>query len=382
MVPVYEPSLLGNELAYLRDCINSNWISSGGDFVQRFEHDWAAYCSRRHAIAVTNGTAALQVAVDALELGPGDEVVMPSFTMISCALAVLRAGATPVLVDCDPETYTIDATEVSKAITPRTRAIMPVHMFGHPVDMDALCDLAHQYGLDIIEDAAQAHGSEYLSQRTTHTKPQKCGSFGAVSIFSFYANKVVTTGEGGMVLTDRNHLADRSRHLRDLYFGSPRYNHERMGYNYRLTNLQAAVGVAQIERIDDVLDRKRRVGELYNQLLNDVPGIKLPTKRSWAKPNYWMYTLLLTDDLRLNASAFAAHLKNKGVETRPFFIGMHEQPAFRSKRLFEGLKFPVTENLSRRGVCLPSGPYLTEAQIETVAHAVKSIAREFCGGRA
>jgi perosamine synthetase len=373
MIPVSEPLLEGNELSYLRDCIGSGWISSAGKFVERFERDWARYCGRTHGIAVANGTAALQVAVDALELEPGDEIVMPSFTIISCPLAVVRAGATPVLVDSDPETFCIDVDQVAAAITPRTRAIMPVHIYGHPADMDPILQLAEQHGLAVIEDAAEAHGCEYLSRRGGRAIWRRCGSLGTISVFSFYANKVVTTGEGGMVLTDSDGLAERSRSLRNLCFQPNRFHHVELGYNYRLTNMQAAVGVAQIECIGDILDRKRRVGAYYDELLADVPGIKLPKKHEWARVNCWMYGLVLDDEVEIDASEFAARLRARGVDTRPFFKGMHEQPAFRSRGLFEKIRLPVAERLHRRGVCLPSGPTLTHTQIETVADIVRDV---------
>jgi len=373
MMPVSEPLLAGNEIDYLRDCIVTGWISSAGKYIERFERDWAGYCGRKHGVAVANGTAALQVAVDALRLEPGDEVVMPSFTIISCPLAVVRAGATPVVVDSEPETYCIDIGQVAAAITPRTRAIMPVHIYGHPADMDPLFELAQRHGLAIIEDAAQAHGCEYFSSRDGQAVWRRCGGLGTVSAFSFYANKLVTTGEGGMVLTDSDALAERCRSLRNLCFQPRRFYHEELGYNYRLTNMQAAVGVAQVERISDILERKRRIGGLYDELLADVQGIKLPEKREWARTNYWMYSLVLEDEVGMDAFEFAARLKANGVDTRPFFMGMHEQPVFRARGLFEGVRLPVAERLYRRGVCVPSGPTLTEAQIGRVARAVKDV---------
>jgi perosamine synthetase len=286
---------------------------------------------------------------------------------------VVRAGAVPVLVDSDPATYCVDIDQVAAAITPRTRAVMPVHIYGHPVDMDPLLDLAERHGLAVIEDAAQAHGCEYLSGREDRTAWRRCGSLGTLAGFSFYANKVVTTGEGGMVLTDNDALAERCRSLRNLCFQPRRFLHEELGYNFRLTNMQAAVGVAQVERISDVLDRKRRIGALYDELLAEVPGVKRPETREWARVNYWMYGLVLDDEVGMDAFEFAACLKAGGVDTRPFFMGMHEQPALRARGLFEGMRLPVAERLHRRGVCLPSGPTLTQAQIERVVRAVKDV---------
>jgi perosamine synthetase len=371
MIPVSEPLLAGSELDYLRDCIATGWISSSGKYVERFEQDWADYCGVKHGIAVSNGTAALQIAVDALRLEPGDEIVMPSFTIISCLLAVIRAGAKPVLVDSDRETYCMDVEQAAAAITPRTRAIMPVHIYGHPVDMDPLLDLAEKHGLAIIEDAAQAHGSQYFSHRGAHEAWRRCGSLSTISAFSFYANKPVTTGEGGMVLTDSDVLAERCRSLRDLCFQPRRFFHEELGYNYRLTNMQAAIGVAQVEGISGILERKRRIGALYAALLADVEGIKLQGQRDWARVNYSMISVVLQDEVRMDAFEFAALLGSMGVDSRPFFMGMHEQPVLRARGLFEGVHLPVTERLYRRGLYVPSGLALTEAQIETVASTVK-----------
>jgi perosamine synthetase len=374
MIPVNEPLLAGNESRYVDDCLRSGWISSAGDYIGRFEADWAAYCGRKHGITVSNGTAALQIAVEALQLAPGDEIIIPSFTIISCVTAAIRAGATPVLVDCDPETYTCDPTQVAAAITPRTRAIMPVHIYGHPVDMDPILDVADKYGLKIIEDAAEAHGAEYLSRRNGREIWARCGSFGTLSVFSFFANKLITTGEGGMVVTDDDGLAERCRSLRNLCFlPTRRFYHEEFGHNFRLTNVQAAIGVAQVERMDDILKRKRRMGILYSELLGNVPGITLQTVRHWARVNYWMYGLTLDDNVRMDAVAFASQLRQKGVETRPFFMGMHEQPVFHKRGLFHDLHLPVTERMYERGLYLPSGLAITTEQISEVADAVISV---------
>jgi perosamine synthetase len=326
----------------------------------------------KHGVAVSSGTAALQVAVDALRLRPGDEVIMPAFTIISCALAVIRAGAVPVLVDSDPHTYCLDVDQVAAAVTSRTRAVMPVHIYGHPADMDPLTELAEKRGLAIIEDAAEAHGCEYLSRRRGRTW-SRCGGLGTLSTFSFYANKLVSTGEGGMVLTNSDELAERCRSLRNLCFQEHRFYHEELGYNYRLSNVQAALGLAQAERLTDILDRKRRIGTLYDGLLADVSGIKLPPRCDWAAVNYWMYNLVLADDLATDAITVATQLKARGIETRPFFMGLHQQPALRARGLFDKLSLPVAERLSLRGLCLPSGAGLTDRQVGQVAQAVKTV---------
>jgi perosamine synthetase len=274
---------------------------------------------------------------------------------------VVLAGAVPVLVDSDPNTWTLDAEQVRAKITPRTRAIMPVHIYGHPADMDPLLEL----GLPIVEDAAEAHGAEYRGRR--------CGSFGLASCFSFYANKLVTTGEGGMLLTDDPEVAERARRLRNLGFQpTRRFIHYEVGYNFRLTNMQAALGLAQLERMDQIVARKRWLGEAYTQRLGDIPGLQLPTEADWARSVYWMYGLVLdAEQTGLDARAFAERLAHRGVETRPFFLGMHEQPVFQDKGLFHGERYPVAERLARQGLYLPSGLGLTECQLEQVCQAVR-----------
>ena len=275
MIPVNEPLLNVKDIAYVNECLQTGWISSAGRFINEFEDRWAAYCGKRYGIAVSNGTTALQVAVACLGLTPGDEVIMPTFTIISCALAVTCHGGIPVLVDCDPRNWCMDVSQIEKKISPRTRAIMPVHIYGHPVDMDPVCRLAHKYGLAIIEDAAEVHGAEYLAGRDAHGSAwRRCGSFGTLSCFSFYANKLITTGEGGMVLTDDEALADKSRSLRNLCFQPQRrFYHETLGFNFRLTNMQAALGVAQLERIDQIIERKRWMGHEYNRRLDGITGL-------------------------------------------------------------------------------------------------------------
>ena len=373
MIPTNEPLLAGKERQYVLDCVDSGWISSAGSYIERFEKDWASYCGMEQGTAVSNGTTALQVAVDALKIGPGDEVIMPSFTIVSCALAVVRAGATPVLVDCDPETYCMDIAQTVAAVTPRTKAIMPIHMYGHPVDMDPLWELAEKHGIALIEDAAQAHGCEYRSRRGGSNEWRRCGGLGTLSTFSFFANKLVTTGEGGMVVTSDPGLAARARSLRNLCFQPRRFFHEDLGYNYRLTNIQAAIGVAQVERMDDILTRKRQMGALYNEGLSGISGLQLPVQKDWARINYWMYAIVLDEARGMNAAAFAEVLKKKNIETRPFFLGMHEQPAFHDRGLFRNMRMPVSERIYRQGLYLPSGLAITKSQIAEVIGAVREV---------
>jgi perosamine synthetase len=378
VIPVGAPLLTGNEVSYVNDCMETGFISSVGNYNEQFERSWATYCGRKHGIAVSSGTAALQVAVDALRLAPGDEVIIPSFTIIACVIPVIRAGATPILVDCDPETFCMDLSQVAAAITQRTRAIMVVHMYGHPVDMDGVWELANKHNLFVIEDAAQGHGCEYLSRRDGNNSWLRCGGMGTVSTFSFYANKIITTGEGGMVLTDDENIAERARGLRNLCFGfgQKRFDHEDLGYNFRLSNVLAAIGFAQVERIEEILSCKRRIGARYDELFADVLGVHVQVKRNWARVNYWMYGLVVDDDVPIDNAELAKRLKKRGIDTRPFFKGMHEQTAFHQRGLFCHLKFPVTERLSRRGLYLPSGVSLTDEQIRTVATAVRESLHE------
>jgi perosamine synthetase len=366
MIPVNEPLLDGNEKKYLSECIDTGWISSEGPFVKRFEELFASYIGVKHGVAVCNGTAALEIALAAINIRPGDEVIIPTFTIISCALAVLRHGGTPVLVDVEPDTWCMDIDQVRDRITPKTKAIMPVHMYGHPVDMDPVMELAEMHGLYVIEDAAEVHGAEY--------KGRKCGSIGHINCFSFYANKIITTGEGGMVVTNDDGLAGRARLHRNLCFmEGRRFYHEELGGNYRMTNMQAAIGTAQTERIEEFVRIKRRNGAAYNRLLKDIDLIQKPVEKEWAKNVYWMYGVALDEAAGITAEGFADELREKGVGTRPFFLGMHEQPVFHSMGLFKGEKHPVSERIARQGLYLPSGLTLTEEKIEEVVKAVREV---------
>ncbi len=373
MIPVNEPSIEGQEFEYVAECLRTGWISSSGRFIDAFEEAWASYCGVSYGVAVCNGTAALQIAVDCLGLQPGDEVIMPTFTIISCAQAITRNGATPVLVDSDPSTWCMDVAQVEARITSKTRAIMVVHIYGHPVDMDPLFILAEKNDLYIIEDAAEAHGAEYLS-RLGDGDPQwrRCGSLGDISAFSFYANKLITTGEGGMIMTNDHTIAQKAQSLRNLCFRAERrFYHTELGYNFRMTNLQAALGLAQVERIDQIMNRKRWIGNAYTEQLRDVPGLQLPVEKSWAKNIYWMYGVVLDELHKIDAVEFADRLRSRGVDTRPFFLGMHEQPVFLENGLFEGEHYPVAERLARRGLYLPSGMAITEGQIDQVCQSVR-----------
>ncbi|MCI0447025.1 DegT/DnrJ/EryC1/StrS family aminotransferase [bacterium] len=374
MIPVSEPFLGQSEINNVLECVRSGWVSSSGSFLQKFERQWAEYCGRRFGIAVSNGTAALQLAVLALDLKPDDEVILPTFTIISCATAIVYSGAIPVLVDSDPKTWCMDVDQVRDRITSKTKAILPVHIYGHPVNMDPLLDIAENNGLMIVEDAAEAHGAEYSSKRSGDVRWIRCGSFGEMSCFSFYANKLITTGEGGMILTDDSVLAEKLRSLSNLCFKpARRFYHEDLGFNYRLTNLQAALGLSQIQRMEEIIQKKRSIAASYAERLKDIEGLQLPCEENWAHSVYWMYGIVLSDSISMSAPEFADALRKRGIETRPFFLGMHEQPVFHRRGLFSGEKYPVAEKLARRGLYLPSGLGLKEDQITTVCDAIHSL---------
>jgi len=366
-VPVNEPLFGGNEKKYLVECIESGWISSEGPFVQRFEENMAQRVARKYGIAVCNGSLALDAAVAALRLGPGDEVIMPAFTIISCPAAVIRAGATPVLVDSDPLTWCMDVEQIEAKITRKTRAIMVVHIYGLPVDMDAVIALAERRGLHIIEDAAEAHGLYY--------RDKPCGSFGRISTFSFYPNKHVTTGEGGMLVTDDPELAERCRMMRNLFFRPERrFVHDELGWNLRMSNLQAALGVAQLEHLDDAIRRKRRMGKRYTAALCGVADVQLPCESMpYAENIYWVYGVVLDETTGFDANQAMEKLRAKGVGTRPFFWPMHQQPVFQKMGLFRDESYPVAEQLARQGFYLPSGLALTDEQMDYVIEQFKAI---------
>jgi perosamine synthetase len=374
-IPVNEPLIGDREVEYVTECLKTGWISSAGRFIELFEQRWASYCSRQYGVAVSNGTTALHAAVAALNLKPGDEVILPTFTIISCASAIVFNGGVPVLVDADPRTWCMDVRQLEGEITSRTRAIMPVHIYGHPVDMDPVLEVARKHNLRIIEDAAEVHGAEYLSGRNgPEPRWRRCGSFGDLSCFSFYGNKLITTGEGGMVLTDDRELASAIQSLRNLCFQPQRrFYHDRLGYNFRLTNVQAALGLGQVERMDKIVAHKRWMGQEYTRRLKDIDCVQLPVEESWARNVYWMYGVVLDEKTGLDANGFAQRLKERGVETRPFFLGMHQQPVFRERGLFLNERYPVADRLARQGLYLPSGMTLSEAQLEEVCDVVHEV---------
>ncbi|HVN65258.1 MAG TPA: DegT/DnrJ/EryC1/StrS family aminotransferase [Methanomicrobiales archaeon] len=366
MIPVCVPMLGGRELEYVTECLGTNWISSKGRFVGEFEAGFAEFCGVGHGIATTNGTAALHLALAALGIGKGDEVIIPAFTMMSTAFAVLYTGATPVLVDADPETWNLDASLVPEKVNRRTKAILPVHIYGHPCDMDPILETAENEGLWVVEDAAEAHGARYRGRRT--------GGLGDVGCFSFYANKIITTGEGGMVVTDDPHIAERAGSLKDLAFDPERrFLHTDIGFNYRMTNIQAAIGLAQLERIDEFIGLRRRHAGIYSEHLAGIPGITLPVERPWAKNVYWMYSILLEKSFGLPRDVLMNLLAGKGIETRSFFIPVHRQPVMEKMGFFPGERYPVAEDLGARGLYLPSSSSLSDEEIRLVCREIGDI---------
>jgi len=365
MIPVNAPVVPPEAKQYVNDCLDTGWISSAGKYLNEFEAGFARYCGCQHGIAVCNGTVSLHVALAALKIGPGDEVIVPAMTIISCLNAISYTGATPVIVDVEPDIFTLDPAQVAKAITPRTKAIMPVHIYGHPADMDPVNALARTHGLAVIEDAAEAHGAEY--------KGMRCGNLGTISSFSFYPNKLITTGEGGMVLTNDDALAARCRGLRDLcHMPDQRFHHAEIGFNYRMTNMQAALGCAQLLHVDEYLARKQRMGMLYSEGLRGVRGLVTPVTRPWALNSYWMYAVRLAPDAGMTKDACRARLKERGVDTRDFFWSLSEQPLLEHLPA-RVLPCPVSERLAREGFYLPSGLALADSQIAAVIAAVRDV---------
>lgn len=372
MIPVCEPLTGARELEYVTDCLKTNWISSQGKYLGEFEQKFASYCGCKYGCATTSGTTALHLAVASLGIGKGDEVIAPAFTMAASIFAIVYTGATPVLVDAEPDTWNLDISQIEARITKRTKAIMPVHIYGHPCDMDPIMEIARRHNLFVIEDAAEAHGAEYNGR--------KAGGIGHIGCFSFYANKIITTGEGGMVITNDAKIADRARRLKDLaYFPEKRFMHTDIGFNYRMTNIQAAIGLAQLERIDEFVEMRRRNAHYYNSRLKDIPGITLPVEKSWAKNVYWMYGILVQDEFGLTRDELMARLSEKGVGTRTFFFSMHRQPCFTEMGLFAGESYPVADELGQRGLYLPSSSGLTLEQKDYVCACIEQIQKAATG---
>ncbi len=359
-IPVAEPLLGQRELELVTDCVKTGWVSSLGKYIPQFEEQFAAFCDTKYGIATSNGTTALHLALVALGIGPGDEVLVPDMTFIATANAVVYTGATPVLVDAEAATWTMDPLDMERRITPRTKAVIPVHLYGHPCDMDAINALARRHNLLVIEDAAEAHGALYRGRRV--------GGLSDIACFSFYANKIITTGEGGMIVTNNKRWADSCMSLRDHGMSKERrYYHPVVGFNYRMTNLQAAVGVAQMERIEEFIERKRQLATWYNQRLAGVAGITPPPEAAWARQVYWMYSILVDDKLfGCDAAALIQYLRAHRIDSRPFFVPMHENPPHARPDTY-----PVSTRLGRQGINLPSAPNLSEESVARIASVIR-----------
>lgn len=369
-IPVSSPLLEGNEKKYLCECIDTGWISSEGGFVKRLEMEFSNYCGQKFGIALANGSGALDIAVRALKethnWSDYDEIIVPSFTIISCAQSVIYNKLKPVFVDADPLAWTVDVNKIEEVITFKTKAIMAVHIYGLTCDIDPILELAKKYNLKIIEDSAQAHGQEY--------KGKKCGGFGDVSTFSFYANKHIATGEGGMIMTSDENIAAKSEYYRNLCFTSEnRFVHNDLGWNYRISNLQAAVGVAQLEQLDKFIKIKKKMGKMYQELLGGIPA-QLPLKETpYCENSYWVFGLVLNEDVKFNAKEAMRKLAENGIGTRPFFYPLHSQPVFKKLGILKSQSLPVSEKLYERGFYIPSGLTLTGDEIEQVAKKVKEL---------
>ncbi len=358
-IPVAAPVLSGNEKKYVLDCLETNWISSIGKYVEAFESEFARFCGAEHATACCNGTVALHLALMALGIGPGDEVIVPTLTYVATANVVRYCGAEPVFVESEPRAWNIDPSRIEEKITARTRAIIPVHLYGYPADMDPIMDLAQRHRLFVIEDAAEAHGAEY--------KGRKVGTIGDAGVFSFYGNKVITTGEGGMLVTNDSQLAERARHLKTQGVDpSKRYWHTTIGYNYRMTNLTAAVGLGQLEKISQHLTRRREIAEWYREDLVDC-GLEWQQQEVWAQPIHWMVNVLVEGGL--DRDEVMRRMKDAGIETRPVFYPIHLLPPYQA----DGLSFPVSERIARRGISLPTWSGLTREDISYVSENLAAI---------
>lgn len=362
MIPVAEPLLGDEELRNVVDAVKSGWISSKGEYIEKFENEFANYCGTKYGIATSNGTAALHLALTALGIGQGDEVIVPTLTFVAVANVVTYCNAKPVFVDAHPDYWCIDPEKIEEKITTRTKAIIPVHLYGHPCDLDPILDIVEKFNLYIIEDAAEAHGAEY--------KGNKVGSFGDIGCFSFYGNKIITTGEGGICLTNNEELAEKLRILRDHGMNpNKRYWHDEIGFNYRITNLQAAVGVAQMKKLDEFIEKKRKIAGWYEDGLKEFDEngmIGLHPEIPWAKCVYWMYSVLINEEFGISRDELMKRLEARGIETRPFFYPMHVLPPHRKNE-----KFPIAEELLRKGVNLPSSVKLKREDVEYICEMIK-----------
>lgn len=365
-IPVFEPVIGNEEIESVVSALRRGEISgNSGQALTEFEGEFASYCGVKHGVAVTSGTTALHLAVAAARLNPGDEILVSASTNIATALAVVHNGAIPVPVDSEDETWNINLDLIQDLITPRTKAIIPVHLYGHPVEMDRLMEIAQRYDLLVIEDAAEAHGAT--------VRGRKVGSFGQMSCFSFYANKIITTGEGGMVVTDDDALAARLRLFRNLGFTTPRFRHEVAAYNFRMTGYQAAMGLAQLRKIESIIAEKRRVALTYNRYLKDIPGLQSPPEKDWARSVYWMYAVEVKMEFGLTRDDLVKQLAFAGIETRTFFCPMNQQPCLIEIPGFHTEPCPVADTLWTSGLYLPSTHTLSEDSIKYIANTIYQI---------
>ena len=364
-IPVHEPDIGADEIAAVTAALRRGEISgSFGDSLPEFERQFARYVGCEYGIAVTSGTTALHLAAHVAGVTTGDEVLVSASTNIATALAAYHLGAVPVPVDAEAVTWNLDLDRIESLITPRTRAIIPVHLFGHPVDMERLGEIAARHGITVIEDCAESHGATWNGRMT--------GSFGTMGCFSFYANKVITTGEGGMIVTNDGELAQRLRSLRNLAFGTPRFLHREAGYNFRMTGLQAALGLAQLAKIEGIIERKRDIARQYNELLADIPGLQLPPELPGARNVYWMYAIALQPGFGCTRDRLMQLLAAEGIDTRTFFCPMNLQPFLRAQVGFRDIPCPVAESLWQRGLYLPSGAQLDRSAMTRIADAIRA----------
>ena len=362
--PIMQPLLDGNELSYLTECIKTGWISSQGPFVKRFEKEFADFCCAEYPVAVSNGTVALHLALAALGIGPGDEVLIPDLTFAASINAIIYTGATPVIVDVDKVTWTISIEEIKKNLTSKTKAIMPVHLYGHPCHMDEIMEIAIENNLFVIEDAAEAIGTFY--------KNKHVGTFGHAATFSFFGNKTITTGEGGMVFFKNKKDYEKAIILRDHGMSKEKkYWHDYVGFNYRMTNLQAALGCAQMERISDFIQSKKKLANTYNEFLKTLNVFELPPEESWASCGFWLYTALLSEDAGISRNELIEKLLRNGVETRPVFYPLHEMPPYKGYPTKSD--FHNSNRISKQGISLPSSVNITEQEIENISRALNAI---------
>jgi perosamine synthetase len=356
-IPVAAPALVGNEQAYVLDCLKSTWISAKGHYIQRFEGAFSEFCGVRHAVSCSTGTAALHLALLALGIGPGDEVILPTLTYIATANAVAYCGARPVFVDSDPRTWNMDTSSLAEVVTSRSKAVVVVHLYGNPVDMDSVLHTARAHGLCVIEDAAQAHGAQYRGRRV--------GALGDIGTFSFYGSKILTTGQGGMVVTDDEELATRVQQLRSQGMDpGRRYWFPIVGYNYQMTNVAAAIGLAQLEKVEWHLARRRQIARQYRRQLRGARGISFQVQQLWARSAHWLMGLVLDEQTAIPRDSLIVCLAERGIETRPFFWPMHTLPMYQG--CAPDLAYPVAERLAAQGLSLPSSATLTNEDVTYV----------------